>query len=122
MVFAVLTITGSIPGQTATMRTALGMLVILGIVVALGAANRPFLHGLATGFLAGLVTVETQALFLTTYFANNPQYVGIEMPFGWPPRVATAVLGPLNAALAAVIVAALAWSLWKVRSALRAQR
>ena len=117
LVFAVLTISGTLPGQDATMWAALGMLVIIGIVIALRAPARPLLHGFAAGFLAGLVAVETQALFLTTYFANNPQYAEIEIPFGWPPRLATAVLGPLNAALAGVITGVLAWALWKVRKA-----
>ncbi len=114
LVFAALTITGSIPGQNATQWVALGMLTLVGVVTALVAPNRPFLHGLAAGFLTGLVAVETQALFLGTYFANNPQYADVEIPFGWPPRLATAVLGPLNAILAGVITGVLAWLFWKV--------
>jgi len=114
LVFAALTITGSIPDLSATQRVALGMLALIGVASALEAPDRPFVSGFAAGFLAGLVAIETQALFLGTYFANNPQFADVEMPFGWPPRLATAVLGPLNAVVAGVITGVLAWVFRKV--------
>jgi hypothetical protein len=116
LVFAALTIMGSIP-RAATVWVALGMIAIVGVAVGLRVSDRPLLHGLVAGFLTGLIAVEIQALFLTTYFVNNPQNADIEMPFGWPPRLVTAVLGPLNAVVAAVIAGVLAWACWKVRAA-----
>lgn len=115
VVFAALTITGSVHGVRATQWTALGLLAVGGGIVGMFAASRPLVHGLLAGFLTGLVAVETQALFMTTYLANNPQVADVEMPFGWSPRLVTAVLGPLNAIVAALIVGALAWTFWRVR-------
>jgi len=115
-VFAVLSIAGLLPDVASTQRVALALLGTIGVAVGLKAPDRPLLHGLAGGFLAGLVAVELQALFLTTYFANNPEFADIEMPFGWPPRVVTAVLGPLNAVLAAVVSGLVAWATSRVRS------
>ncbi|MFQ5528158.1 MAG: hypothetical protein ACE5GX_18125 [Thermoanaerobaculia bacterium] len=109
LVFAALTITGTLDGVRATQWTALGLLAVVGGIIGLRAPRRPFRHGLAAGFLAALVAIEAQALFLPIYFANNPQWADLEMPFGWSPRLATAVLGPLNTILPAVIVGALAW-------------
>lgn len=123
LVFAALTITGSIPGLRATQWTILLLLTLVGLVIALRAPGRPFRQGLVAGFLVGLVAVETQALFLGTYFANNPEYADVEIPFGLPPRLATALLGPLNAALAGLIAGVVAWLLWNAirrRSALGA--
>ncbi len=116
LVFAALTITGSLPDPAVTTRLALGLIAIIGIAVGLLASGRPFLHGLAAGLIAGLVAVETQALFIDTYLVNNPQYADIEMPFGWSPRLVTAVLGPVNAILSALISAVVAWIVWKIRT------
>ena len=109
LAFAALTITGALKGVKATQGTALALLVVTAAIVALRASGRPFGHGFAAGFLAALVAIETQALFLPLYFANNPQWADLEMPFGWSPRLATAVLGPLNAVLAGLLAGALAW-------------
>ncbi len=113
LVFAALTITGSIHGVNATRWVALGLLAIAGVAVALRAPGRPLRHGFAAGFFAGLVAVETQAVFLGTYFANNPQYADLEMPFGLSPRLAVFILGPINALLAGLIAAAVGWPVWK---------
>lgn len=103
LVFAALTIAGSIPGVQATQRTALGLLAIVGVIAGLRAPGRPFLHGLVAGFIVGLAAIWTQAMFLDTYFANNPGYADIEIPFGLSPRLATFLLGPINAFIAGVI-------------------
>ena len=108
LIFAALTITGSLPGASATRWTALGLLAVVGLTIGLRAPGRSFRHGLVGGFLVALVAIETQALFLGTYFANNPEYMDIEMPFGLAPRLATALLGPLNAILAGLVVGLIA--------------
>lgn len=109
LVFAALTITGSITGVQPTKWLALGLLTIVGAVIGLRAPGRVFRHGLAAGFLAGLAAVWTQALFLHTYFANNPENASVEIPFGLTPRLATLVLGPINALLAGLVAGLLAW-------------
>lgn len=109
LVFAALTILGLLPGVKSTQWTALALLAVVGVIVARRAPTRPFLHGLAAGFVVALVAVEVQALFLDIYFANNPQYADLEIPFGLPPRLATAVLGPVNAVFAGVISGIVAW-------------
>lgn len=103
LVYAALTIAGALPGVRATQWTALGLLGIIGGVAGRRAPTRPGRHGLVAGFAAGLVAIWTQALLLDTYFANNPGYADIEIPFGLPPRLATFLLGPLNAILAGLI-------------------
>ncbi len=117
LVFAFLTIFAWLPDKSSTFIAGWALVGTIGLAVGLGAPVRPFRHGLLAGFLAGLVAVETQALFLATFFSNNPQYADIEIPFGWPPRVATAVLGPVNAVVAGLITGALAWVIWKLRRA-----
>ncbi len=110
--FAGLTIAGWIHGWEG--RAALVILTSYSVAVALWAPVQPFRHGLATGFVGALLAIETQALFLPTYFANNPEYAELEMPFGLSPRVATAVLGPLNAVVAGLVSGVLAWLLWRL--------
>jgi len=70
--------------------------------------SAPLLWRLILG-LAALAAIELQALFLPIYFANNPGYAEIEIPFGLSARVATAVLGPLNALIAGTITAIITW-------------
>lgn len=108
-VFAGLTIAGLIPGVQATQRTALGLLAVVGLVAGLRAPGRAFRHGLVAGFVVGLAAIWTQALFLDTYFVNNPGYAEIEIPFGLSPRLATFILGPINAVLAGLIAGVVAW-------------
>ena len=71
--------------------------------------QRPLLHGFVTGFLTGLVAVELQAAFLTENFANNPEYALIEIPFGLPARLATAVFAPVHATLTGLLTARIVW-------------
>lgn len=113
LLFAALTILGSLPGVRATQWTALVLLATVGLIVALRAPARPFRHGLVAGFFVGLVAIELQALFLGTYLANNPDYGDVEIPFGLPPRLATALLGPINAVFAGLVAGVVAWLLWK---------
>jgi hypothetical protein len=41
----------------------LGLIAIIGVAVGLRVSDRPLLHGFVARFLAGLVAIETQALF-----------------------------------------------------------
>jgi len=119
VLFATLTIAGALPDAGSTQWVALGLIAVIALWIAVNVPRASFRHGLAAGFMAALIAIEAQALFIGTYFSNNPQYADLTMPFGWPPRVATAVLGPLNALLAGVIVGSLAWTigLWTRRVA-----
>lgn len=107
LIFAQLTIAGWIHGWEGPV--ALAILALVALIVALRAPGRPVIHGFLTGLLAALVAIELQALFLPIYFANNPGYAEIEIPLGLSARVATAVLGPINALIAGAITALLTW-------------
>ena len=111
-VFAVLTIFGWLHGWEG--RTALVFLVVIGVVVFRRGLHRPVVHGFVVGFLSGLFAVELQAAFLPTYFANNPEYALIEIPFGLPARLATAIFAPINATLAGLLTAGIVWILGKL--------
>ena len=113
LLFAALTITRTIHGLGVTQWVALGLLTIGALTVAWRVPERPFRQGLVAGFLMSLVAIETQGIFIGTYLANNPEYAGLEMPLGLSPRLATMILGPINAVLAGLISGALAWLLWK---------
>ncbi len=122
LAFATLTITGTLAEVGAIKWTIFGTLLGTAWIVVLQTSAHPLQHGLATGFLFGLVAVETQALFMNTYLLNNPQAADVELPLGWSARMATAVLGPLNAVLAALVTGGLAWGLWHARRILSEQR
>ena len=107
LLFAVLTITGWIHGLER--QFWLGVVALAAVVVSIRVSSRTVLHGLVAGFLLALVAIELQALFLPTYFSNNPGYADIEIPFGLSARFATVVLGPINAVLAGVVCAILTW-------------
>jgi hypothetical protein len=119
LLFAALTISGSLRGVDVTKWTALGLLVVIAVWVALRAPTRPLRHGLAAGFLAALAAIWAQALLLETYFANNPGYAGIQVPLGLSARQATFLLGPANALLAGLVTGALAWLLGRARQRIR---
>lgn len=109
LLYAALTISGALPTVEVTRWTALAMLVTVGIVAGLRAPERPWRHGLVAGLMVALAAIWTQGAFLDTYFANNPSSAEVEIPFGWSARLATFVLGPLNAVVAALISGGVAW-------------
>ena len=113
LAFADLTISGSIQGWEGSV--ALAILVVLGFVVIGRGLHRPILHGFGVGFLGGLLAIELQAAFLPLYFANNPEYALIEIPFGLPARLATAVFAPIHATLAGLLTAGIVWALGRLR-------
>ena len=113
-VFADLTISGLIHGWEGPV--ALAILVFVGVVVVHRRLHRPVFHGFGVGFLSGLFAIELQALFLPIYFANNPEYALIEIPFGLPARLATAIFAPLNATLAGLLTAGIVWILGRLWS------
>lgn len=107
--FAALTILGLI-NESTTGWLALLLPAVIGAAAGLRRPDRAVAHGFLAAFVAGVIFVELQALFLPLYFENNPQYRSIPIPFGLPARVATAILGPANAILAAAVAAATAWA------------
>ena len=112
ILFAVLTIFGWIHGWEG--RTALAILVVVGFVVFRRDLHRPVFHGFIVGFLSGLFAVELQAAFLPTYFANNPDYAAVEIPFGLPARLATAIFAPMQGIIAGSLTAGIVWILGKL--------
>lgn len=119
VIYAVLTISGWIHGAEG--RVALVILCVIGVLTALRETRRPVLHGFVTGFLAAFVAIELQAVFLPLYFANNPAYELVEIPFGLPARLATAIFAPLHATLAGLLTAGFVWCLGAIQR-LRAGR
>ena len=109
VLFAVSTIFGWIHGFERGV--AFALLLISALALASGVRQRPFTHGFLGGFLIAELAVLLQALFLETYFENNPEYRAIEIPFGLEARTATFLLSPINAILAGLIVGALVWVL-----------
>ena len=112
-VFAGLTITGWIHGWEG--RVALILFVLVGLVVARHTTYRPALHGFAAGFLTVFLAVELQAAFLPVYFANNPDYALIEIPFGLSARFATAIFAPVHATIGGLLTAAIVWMFSNIR-------
>ena len=109
--FAGMTISGWIHGWEA--RVALAIFLALGVLVVRQSPHRPVPHGFVIGFLSALIAIELQAAFLPIYFANNPGYALIEIPFGLPARLATAIFAPIHAALGGLLTAGIVWLLGK---------
>lgn len=114
LMFAFLTISGWIHGWEGSV--ALAILFAGALVVVARGLHRSVLHGFAAGFFSGLFAVELQAVFLPVYFSNNPGYELIEIPFGLPARLATAIFAPLPAMIAGLLMAGMVWALGKVWS------
>ncbi len=114
VIFAGLTIFGWIHGWEGTV--ALAILIVAGVVIAGRRVQRPVLQGFLTGFLSAFIAIELQAAFLPRYFANNPEYALIEIPFGLPARLATAIFAPLQGILAGLLTAGIVWVLGKILS------
>lgn len=112
-VFAGLTITGWIHGWEG--RVALIMFVVVALLVSHSAPYRPALHGFAVGFLTVFLAVELQAAFLPIYFANNPDYALIEIPFGLSARLATAIFAPVHATIGGLLTAGFVWTISNIR-------
>jgi len=109
VLFAAATIFGWIHGYERSVAPVL--LLIAAFVVAWHVRDRPFAHGFLAGFLIAEAAILLQALFLETYFANNPDYRAIEIPFGLAARTATFLLSPINAILAGLLVGVVVWGL-----------
>lgn len=88
---------------------ALALIGAMSVVVVWMVPQRPVRNGFFAGFLAALIAIELQALFLPLYFSNNPGYADIDIPFGLSARLATALFAPLNAVLAGVLTAGCSW-------------
>lgn len=109
--FASMTIAGWIHGWEG--RVALAIFVVFGVLIVRRAPRRPVLHGFITGFLSALIAIELQAAFLPIYFDNNPDYALIEIPFGLPARLATAIFAPINAAIGGLLTGGIVWLIGK---------
>jgi len=109
--FASMTITGWIHGWEG--RVSLAIFLALSVLIVRRVPHRPVFHGFVIGFLSALIAIELQAAFLPIYFANNPDYALIEIPFGLPARLATAIFAPLNAAVGGLLTAGIVWLIGK---------
>lgn len=85
---------------------ALLMFAGLGKVTVWTARKAPIKNAFAAGFAAAIVMVLTQAAFLDDYFAHNPDYRDIPIPFGLNPRVYIVMFAPLFGLFAGLVAAA----------------
>ncbi|MGH9787840.1 MAG: hypothetical protein ACRD4U_03945 [Candidatus Acidiferrales bacterium] len=79
-------------------------------------AERRFLHGFLTGLIGGAVAPVIQALFFSTYVANNPEFMQAagQLPPGISPRIITVVAIPLGGLLSGVVLGLLTMLAGKV--------
>lgn len=75
----------------------------IGKFAALLCKYSPLRTAFASGFLAGLWALWTQASFIELYFINNPAYRVTEIPWGLEPEVFTFVLSPIGALFSGAI-------------------
>ena len=69
-------------------------------------AERRFLHGFLTGLIGGAVAPAIQALFFSTYVANNPEFTqaAAQLPPGIPLRLLVVVAIPVSGLLSGVVL------------------
>ncbi|MEK6756166.1 MAG: hypothetical protein AABZ02_08455 [Bacteroidota bacterium] len=85
------------------------MWLVIGVLCAWIFARRVaddfFLHGFYLGILDGVFNALIQAMFFSTYLANNPKMVeGLkDMPQAIPPAVIVLIMGPIIGALSGVV-------------------
>jgi hypothetical protein len=89
------------------------------VVAALTSSAKPARVAFAAGFIAALVAVWTQGIFLDTYFAHNPAYRTVDIPFGLSPRVWTIGMAPVGALIGGALSAVSAFIVRRGRSVLR---
>ena len=105
MAYAAATVFGVAHGYEISIVIALAVIsAVLSVAIP---PKAPLLNSFIGSCLSALTAVWLQALFLKTYFINNPGYIEIEIPFGLSARLATFILGPINAITYGLIVFAL---------------
>ena len=69
-------------------------------------AERRFLHGFLTGLIGGAVAPVIQAVFFSTYVANNPEFMDAvgQLPPGISPRLIAVVAIPVGGLLSGVVL------------------
>lgn len=83
--------------------------VLMGLILAQNRVPKPFLHGLLTGFLAGLVAMIIEAAFLPTYLANNPVIAGEFTESASKSRLFLLLSSPAIGALYGLFVGSMTW-------------
>ena len=86
----------------------------VGKLAALLAPRAPIQNAFAAGFLAAMLALVLQAVFMPVYFDNNPAYTAVEIPFGLSARQYTLLFAPPGGLLAATLAAASAWLVSRV--------
>lgn len=69
-------------------------------------AGRRFLHGFLTGLIGGAVAPVIQAMFFSTYVANNPEFMqaASQLPPGISPRLLLVVAIPVGGLLSGAVL------------------
>lgn len=75
---------------------ALAVILLIGVGSAVMARRAAMWTAFAAGFLAALSAVTLQAIFIDTYFANNPAYAEIAVPLGFSAAAWTFLLAPVG--------------------------
>jgi len=114
LLYAIVTIFGWVQGFEYWV--ALLLIGGVGKVAALLAPQAPLRNAFAAGFLAAMLALILQAVFMPVYFDNNPAYAAVEIPFGLSARQYTLLFAPLGGLLAAMLAAASAWLVLRATS------
>lgn len=114
LIYAILTIFAVIHGYE---YYAVAILLFgITIMVLSKARQAAFRNGFFAGLAGILCAVWLQALFLNTYFQNNPEYVVAKIPLGLSAQAFSFLTAPIGAAAAGLLVAVVAGSLsWIVQ-------
>lgn len=107
IVYAALTIIALIAGYEKSV--ALALIAGIGLGAGLFSPGAPIRNAFVAGFVAGILAILTQAVFLSTYFANNPAYAELPIPFGLDPQLYTFLSSPAGGLIVGALACLVAW-------------
>ncbi len=91
------------------------MLAGIAVAAATRAPEAPLINAFFAGFFALLCAVWTQAVFLQTYFENNPVYRSIDIPFGLDPQLYILLIAPVGACVSGLFTQLIAWLVTRLK-------
>lgn len=103
VLFGILTIKAWIHGYEGIV--AFLFLVGISVFIVLNEYRAPIRNAFIAGFFTAILALITQMTFADTYFANNPEYLEIELPFGLSPVLYTILFAPIGGLVAGGLAA-----------------
>ncbi|WP_420434931.1 hypothetical protein [Hyphobacterium sp.] len=82
---------------------ALAAILVIGVASAVRTRRAAMWTAFAAGFLAALSAVLLQAIFIDTYFDNNPEYAEIAVPLGFSAAAWTTLFAPVGGLVMGVL-------------------